>query len=95
MIHEQSTNDLLMTHVNISVSPTFLNHFCKQVYQGESGVSVGGTFDTQTQAKMADHSEAMVAPASLTADRTLPLSAFNSSEISDVGPTPSTCTVSE
>ena len=84
-----------MAHVAISVSPSFLDHFCKQVHQGESVVSVGGAFDTQTQAKMADHSEAMVAPASLTADTTLPLSAFNSSEVSDVGPTPSTCTVSE
>ena len=50
-------------------------------------------YDSQTQTQTSEHSntsEVVIAPISPTA---VPLSSFNSMEMSDLGPTPSTCTV--
>ena len=50
-------------------------------------------YDSQTQTQTSEHSnasEVLIAPISPAA---VPLSSFNSMEMSDLGPTPSTCTV--
>lgn len=65
------------------------------VHHDHSDGSTDGAF-SDAHAKVMEHSErseVMIAPASLTVDSSVPLPAFSSSDTSEVGPTPSTCTV--
>lgn len=67
----------------------------KQVHQNQSGgLNTEASLETQRRTQTMKQAEVMIAPISLTVDTTMPLSAFDSSEFSEAGPTPSTCTVS-
>ena len=77
-------------HSDRTLDNIYLTNILLQLHHDQS---LAGGYDSQTQTQTSEHSntsEVLIAPVSPTA---VPLSSFNSMEMSDLGPTPSTCTV--